>query len=262
MIRSGDAAADENWTSVLSLNVERNKWFLERLQSDVAPRMDLRRQTRILDLGCGCGKSSLLLAELFPNAHIVGLDISAANIAQGRRALQARQLPGITFECEDYSQRRFPKEYFDLIVADSVLHFIPGAERDILPKLIGELAPGGHLVFSIPDEGVVNRLHWLLRTILRRIRCPFTDRLILAFARAVHGKSHSDAFLQERINYMYILPSIWFSRRLRSVLCQGLGLVQVHERRYPLSSPGQLRHRLCIFAKPPASELAARPFAG
>ena len=248
---------EENWNIVFSQNAERDKWFLERLRTDVAPRMDLRRPLRILNLGCGCGEGSFLLAALFPQAQVAGLDISEANIARGRRALHARQLHRVSFDCGDYSKIRFPNEHFDLIVADSVLHFIPDAARNIMPKIAGELAPGGHLVFSIPDDGLFNRLLWLVRSILRQYRSSITDRLILGIAKIVHGKRASDAFLRERINYMYITPSLWFSKRLRLELCQNLGLVNVRNRRYPHSSPGQFQHRLCIFSKPAPAAVAA-----
>jgi SAM-dependent methyltransferase len=242
--------AAENWNVVFSQSAARSQWLLEQLRTILLPRMDACRPLRILNLGCGYGEGSFLLAELFPQAQVVGLDISQANIARGRREVEARQLHRVSFDCGDYSQTRFPNGHFDLIVADSVLHFIPDAARDIMPKIASELASGGHVVFSIPDAGLFNRLLWMARSILRRCRSSFTDRLILGLAKLVHGKWANDAFLRERINYMYIIPSIWFSKTLRLQLCQRLGLVNVRECRYPHSSPGQFRHRLCIYAKP------------
>jgi 2-polyprenyl-3-methyl-5-hydroxy-6-metoxy-1,4-benzoquinol methylase len=249
--------AEENWNTVFSQNPERVNWILECIKTDVVPQIDSFRPMRILNLGCGYGEGSFRLAEQFPQAQVFGLDISEASIARGRRELQVRQLHRVSFDCGDYSKTRFPNEHFDLIVADSVLHFIPDAEREIIPKIAGELAPGGHLVFSIPDKCLFNRLLWIARSILRNCRSSLTDQLVLAIAKVAHRKSASDAFLRERINYMYTIPSIWFSKRLRFSLCADQGLVNVRERRYPHSSLGQFRHRLCILSKPACAGLAA-----
>lgn len=249
--------ADENWNIIFSLNDQRNTWFLERLRTDVGPRMTSRQTKRILDLGCGCGDGTFFLAALFPEAQVVGLDISEANITHAQRESQVRQMHRVSFACGDYAQVRFPGQHFDLIVADSVLHFIPDEAHEVWPKIVRDLAPGGHLVFSIPDDSLFNRLLWLVRFSLRQFRSSMTDRLILGVAKIVHGKGASDEFLRERINYMYITPSVWFSKSFRNELCRKLGLVNVREQRYPHSSPGQFLHRLCIFSKPVTATSAA-----
>jgi SAM-dependent methyltransferase len=255
-------AADENWNIPFSQNAEKDGWLLRRLITELSSRMDLHKTLRVLDLGCGSGELSFLLAEVFPNSDVTGLDISEPNIARGRRELASRRLHRVSFICGDYSQIRFPNDHFDLVVADGVLHLIPEAARDVMPKIVGEMAPGGHLVFSIPDDGLFNRLLWLVRFVLRQCRSAITDRLILSVAKLVHGKNTSDEFLRERVNYMYITPSLWFSKKLRMHLCQNLGLVTVHKCRYPHASPGQFQHQLCIFSKPAQAVAASKPQAG
>jgi len=84
-----------------------------------------------------------------------------------------------------------------------------------------------------------------------------TDRLILAVARLLHAKKTGDAFLRERINYMYITPSVWFSKKLRREMGR-LGLMNVRDCGYPNSSPGQFQHRLCICAKPAQAAVVPR----
>ncbi len=261
MNRIAEPIAAENWNIKFSLNAQRNRWFLQRLLADVAPHIDSQRPLRILDLGCGCGAGSLLLADIFPMAQVIGIDISEPNIAAGQRELETRQIDRVSFVCADYSRVRFPPEHFDLIVSDSVLHLIPNASRDILPKLTGELASGGYVVFSIPDNGFFNWLLWLVRCTLRLCRSTMTDRLILRVARLLHGKTTDDAFLRERINYMYMAPSLWFSRNLRGKL-SGLGLVNVRDCGYPNSSPGQFHHRLGVYSKPATTGETAATRAG
>ena len=250
--------ADRNWNITFSQNAKKDQWLAERLRTDIPPRAHTHRPLRILDLGCGCGEGSFLLAALYPQAQILGLDISEANILHGRRALQTRQPAAISFVCGDYSQIRFPDDHFDLIVADGVLHLIPDAARDILSKITDELAPGGHFVFSIPSEGLLNRLLWLTRLMLRRLRSRLTDRLILKIAGMLHRQEADEAFLRERIHYMYMTPTLWVSNKLRSVLRDSLGLLPVCERRYPRASLGKFTHRLCIYSKPASRKYTLR----
>ena len=52
----------------------------------------LRRGMRVADLGCGVGMVTALLAELVgPEGHVVGIDSSAAQLAQARERLHCRQ---------------------------------------------------------------------------------------------------------------------------------------------------------------------------
>jgi len=103
--------------------------FLSRLPGS-APR-------RIADLGCGPGYTTRLLAEAFPNAHILGLDNSAAYIEQARRAAA----PGVEFHLAD-ARTPLPGAPFDLIYCRYLLTHLPCA-TDALARWAEQLHPGG-----------------------------------------------------------------------------------------------------------------------
>jgi trans-aconitate methyltransferase len=242
--------SEPDWNITFSLNAERSGWLLNRVRSEVAPRLGTRRPRRILDLGCGCGDEAFLLASHFPDAEIIGIDISEANITEAREAAKIRAAPRVSFVCADYTAIDYPGGAFDLILADSVLHLIPGCCDAVLPKISRELAPGGILACSLPSDSLFNRLLWLVRTVLRRTRSRLTDRLIFRVARALHSRHIHDSHLRERIHYMYILPEVWVSAEFRSQLCNEHGLIALAEQTYPHDSLGQFEHRLCFFSKP------------
>ena len=80
----------------------------------LAQRLQLRA-ARILDLGCGTG---WLGAALAPYGEVVGCDLSAQALADGRR-----RYPGLTFLHGDFMQLELQGP-FDLIVsADAFIHF-------------------------------------------------------------------------------------------------------------------------------------------
>lgn len=111
---------------------------------------------RILDLGCGNGWLTRILAERGHRGSYLGLDFSLPLLADaksqpGRFSAVFRQvdLTSLDWERQDGSFS-LPAFHFDLIFAFAALHHIPGHElrRDILRKARGLLAQGGRFIHS------------------------------------------------------------------------------------------------------------------
>ena len=100
---------------------------------------------RILELGCGEGYSTELLATKFPEADLLAIDI-APNIGRLYRGPRDR----VTFEiayAEDLVKRS--PGAFDLIILTDVLHHVPKSMRkSLLTAARSLLAPGGVLAFK------------------------------------------------------------------------------------------------------------------
>jgi SAM-dependent methyltransferase len=205
------------------------------------------RPIRLLDVGAGTGSLLFRLAEALPAAELIGIDISAANtraaIAQiGGLASTAR----LRFETANYLE--YAAAPFDVIAADGVLHLIPGDTAALIAKLAGDLRRGGVLICSMPYDCTYNRVFSAVRRILRAVRAPAIDALILRFGRALHGSEMTDDGLRERVEYMYIPPARMMNHRLQSMAAAS-GLHVVAE--YPIksTSASQLRHNVTIFAR-------------
>jgi SAM-dependent methyltransferase len=110
---------------------------LDRLSS--SPR-------RVLDLGTGTGKAARVVAQRFPEAAVVGADLSPAMIEEARRVLPAELSDRVRFEVADASRLPFEDGAFDLVV---LLNMIP-----FFQELARVTAPGGRLVvaFSFGSE--------------------------------------------------------------------------------------------------------------
>jgi SAM-dependent methyltransferase len=77
---------------------------------------------RVLDLGTGTGKAAQLVAERFPEAEVLGVDLSPGMIAEAVRLLP-RELAGrVRFQVADASALPLDDEAFDLVV---LLNMIP-----------------------------------------------------------------------------------------------------------------------------------------
>lgn len=97
----------------------------------------------ILDIGCGTGRLTAQLAAAAADGEVVGLDRSAAMLAQARDWL-ARQAPRVRLVRGDAAALPFA-ETFDAIFSAATLHWVrdhPAAFRSIFRALL----PGGRLV--------------------------------------------------------------------------------------------------------------------
>ena len=106
------------------------------------PAGDVRRA---IDLGCGPGNSTALLAARYPAAAVTGLDSSADMVAAARK-----RLPQIAFDVaglEDWAAAA----PMDVILSNAVLQWVPD-HAALLPRLVGQLAPGGSLAIQMPDN--------------------------------------------------------------------------------------------------------------
>lgn len=117
-------------------------------------RYAIPADARILDAGCGTGEGSSRLAELFPRAHVVGIDIvdHHLDLARSRYGGLAARL---TFEHQSIFELRIPDRSFDLTVCRHVLHSIPHPDR-VLGELARVTRPGGYLHLIPEDYGMLH----------------------------------------------------------------------------------------------------------
>jgi len=234
----------ETWDRLFTANDITTDWFFRTVQR-LAGASRFGRAPRILDLGCGDGTQTFLLADLFPQSQITGLDISPANIQQAEVSLTSQPCRDrVEFVCSDYMDAHLGRH--DLILADGVLHLIPYPPEALFAKLANELTEGGLLVFSIPYRCWSNSVLSAVRKTLGLCRSSLTDSLILSAARLLHGKQHTLEFLRERVHYMYHRPLVWADPTLAKTIEEGLGLGVEARERYPETSPGKFKH--CIWA--------------
>jgi SAM-dependent methyltransferase len=205
------------------------------------------RHIRLLDIGAGTGSLVFRLADALPDADVTGIDISAANV-RAAVAQQAARTEGGRAHFEAANYLEYAAGPFDAIVADGVLHLIPGDTSSLIRKLARDVRPGGLLICSMPFDCVYNRAMTLARRMLRAMRSPGLDDLMVRAGHLLHGHEMDDAGLRERIIYMYLAPERVMSGLLIAAFAEA-GLHRVAE--YPMRSVSlsQLRHRVTVFAR-------------
>jgi SAM-dependent methyltransferase len=110
----------------------------------------LRPGMRALDLGCGVGMVTALLADLVgPAGHAVGVDTSAAQLAQAR-ALLCPHGTNTSFVQASATDTGLPRASFDLVYCRFLLIHLPNPEQ-ALREMRALLKPGGLLVCEDGD---------------------------------------------------------------------------------------------------------------
>lgn len=102
---------------------------------------------RIVDLGCGTGRLTRMLADRYPAAQVVGLDNSRPMLAEATRVPSR-----VAWELGDiaqWSQGGKQGQPVDLIFSNAALHWVPDHAR-LFPSLLCRLAPGGVLAVQMP----------------------------------------------------------------------------------------------------------------
>jgi ubiquinone/menaquinone biosynthesis C-methylase UbiE len=124
---------------------------------DLVRRYELPANPRILDAGCGTGEASSRLAELFPAAEILGVDIvdASLNLARSR---YARYEPRLRFEHQSIYELSVPERSYDLVLCRHVIHSIPHADR-VLAEFVRVTRPGGYLHLIPEDYGMLHFQH-------------------------------------------------------------------------------------------------------
>jgi trans-aconitate 2-methyltransferase len=134
---------------------------------DLLARAPLDRARHVVDVGCGPGNSTELLAARFPGADILGLDNSPAMLDAARL-----RLPALRFEAADAASW-IPDPRTDLVFANATYQWVPDHFAQ-LPRVLAALRPGAVLAVQMPDN-VETTTHRLMREVAAG--GPWAERL-------------------------------------------------------------------------------------
>jgi trans-aconitate methyltransferase len=113
--------------------------------------LTLTGSERILDVGCGDGKTSAAIAERVPAGSVVGVDSSHDMIAFASYHFSTVARPNLRFEAGDARSLPFRAE-FDLAVSFNALHWVP-EQAAALDSIHAALAPGGQALLRMVPQG-------------------------------------------------------------------------------------------------------------
>lgn len=117
-------------------------------------RSPRRGPFRILDAGCGVGIYAVHLARRFPQASVLGVDLSPVQIeAATGLAIQFHVSDRVSFRVGDLTspslETEFEKGWDVILLAEILEHLLDPAPT--LKRLGNLLAPGGQMIISVPQ---------------------------------------------------------------------------------------------------------------
>lgn len=186
----------ENYNQLLNDNTKlfsSNEEYFARYKVDVIRRRTRTSVRRLLEYGCGIGRNITFLQQAFPDALIMGSDISTASLEFARN-----KNPHVQF----IHEKETPPSIggFDLILVAGVYHHVPITQRQQITKILfTRLAPGGLLfVFEHNPYNPVTR--HIVNT------CPYDRDAILLRPSEMKQYLQKSGFYVEHSSYCLFVP--------------------------------------------------------
>ncbi len=130
----------KDWNPDLYLKFNR-----ERIQPsrDLISRINYEKPEKIIDIGCGPGNSTQMLARRWPDASVTGIDSSPAMIKKA-----ATDFPDGNWKLRDAGKDVIEEKY-DIVFSNAAIQWIPGHEK-LLRKFHSLLNNNGLLAVQVP----------------------------------------------------------------------------------------------------------------
>ncbi len=124
---------------------EQEKWARELI-----PKIGLRGDERVLDIGCGDGKVTAEIARFLTDGTVLGIDSSPDMIEFAKNTFMDAS-KNLAFHCIDAQEMHFARE-FDVVFSNAALHWVK-EHGPVLKRIKQALRPGGRAVLQMAGEG-------------------------------------------------------------------------------------------------------------
>ena len=174
---------------------------------DLAARIPLAEPADVLDVGCGPGNSTEVLAARYPRARILGIDSSPQMIREA-----ARNHPQMEFRlCDAGRDLAALGRQFDVVFSNACIQWVPDHPR-LIRDMLALLRPGGMLAVQVPMN-----YQEPIHRIIGELAASDEWRAELASARIFHTLSQeayfdilaaeAGQFQMWQITYLHRMPS-------------------------------------------------------
>ena len=160
--KSIKVGSDISLKKVISLNgfdtgvgsYDEENWL--KLVSDFCFRAPVFENSKILEVGCGCG-AFLYQINQIKNADLHGIDYSKSLIKTAKKAI-----PEGKFQVGEANKLLFSSTEFDIIFSHSVFHYFPNHQYvdEVLALLCTQIRSGGKLLLlDLNDANMEDTYH-------------------------------------------------------------------------------------------------------
>lgn len=168
-------------------------WWLKKL--------DLAEDSKVLDVGCGTGWASRIVARMVPNGEVVGIDFAQGMVQKAKQLAskdKKHNYGNLSFKIADVEAIPYPDDYFDCVICIESFSWFPNPAA-ALREMKRVLKPGGKLyVADVPDSR-------LLRLVLKvwKLFTPGLDKW------NIYSENEFEEFLEAEFTGVYQQKGIW-----------------------------------------------------
>jgi 2-polyprenyl-3-methyl-5-hydroxy-6-metoxy-1,4-benzoquinol methylase len=168
---------------------ESSRVFDSRLLTDIIPLVkgltsELKSGINVLDIGCGRGHATNLMAEAFPNSNFYGYDTSKEGIEAAREDSRQKGLSNASFETKDAFSIDEPSK-FEFVTAFGTIHDQPKPTK-ILQTIHKSLKSNG--IFLMQDMAASSNLQDNISNPMAPILYTFSAMHSMAVSLAYDGE--------------------------------------------------------------------------
>ncbi len=139
--------------------------YVERvLRNDIFAYFDKSdfKGKRILDFGCGSGASTMILARMFPESEITGIELVSDAVAVAQRRAEFYGYRNLSFlQCPTETSLPEHLGQFDFVILSAVYeHLLPNERKALMPRLWAFIQDGGYMFINqTPNQLFPFELH-------------------------------------------------------------------------------------------------------
>ncbi len=124
--------------------------------------LTLKGNESVLDIGCGDGVNTAIIAELLPKGKVVGIDASKGMIDTAK----PKEKDNLHFTLKDINKITFENE-FNVIYSNATLHWVKDHHR-LLKNVFKALREGGLLRFNFAADGNCSHFFKVIRKAMEK----------------------------------------------------------------------------------------------
>jgi len=128
--------------------------------------LKLTGREHVLDIGCGVGSITSMIAEQLPRGYVIGVDSSLEMVAQAHKNYPEIKNPNISFRVMDAGKLTFKNE-FDAVFSNATLHWVKD-HPPVLKGIYTAMHRGGRIVLQMGGRGNAIDILKTMNTITKR----------------------------------------------------------------------------------------------
>ena len=132
--------------------------------AELIEKLELKGNEAVLDIGCGDGKLTEMIAQRIPDGYVLGIDSSPDMISFAKETYAKNH--NLKFMLLDAKKMLFD-DTFDIIFSNAALHWV-NDHKALLAGVNRGLKPGGRILFQMGGRGNVNEVATALAQVISK----------------------------------------------------------------------------------------------